>query len=88
MKKSDENKAENCTIVNGVVLTEKAIKQLKNFQEHNNEQLKEASRTIADAVCLIARHHDDISADDREAVDYLMFELTFIRDNFNDLAKP
>ena len=83
-----QNKTENCTIVNGVVLTDKAIGQLKDFQEHNNEQLKEASRVMADAVCLIARHHDDISADEREAVDYLMFELTFIRDNFNKLAKP
>lgn len=88
MKKSDENKTENCTIINGVILTEKAINRLKDFQDHNNEMLENVSRVLADAVCLIARHYDDISADERAAVDYLMFELTFVRENINELVRP
>lgn len=87
MKKPETN-SENCTVVNGVILTDKAINRLKEFQEHDNEMLKDASRVLADAVCLIARHYDDISAEERGVVDYLMFELTFVRDNINELVKP
>ena len=86
--KNKEVKTENCTVVNGVILTDKAITRLKEFQEHDNEVLKDASRVLADAVCLIARHHDDISAEEREDVDYLMFELTFVRENISELARP
>lgn len=86
MKKSNEIKTH--VEVGGAILTEKAIHQLKTLQEHNNEMLENNSRIIADAVCFMAKHYDDISAEERDAANYLMFELTFVRDNMNELAKP
>lgn len=83
-----ETKTENATIINGVVLTENAIEFLKNFQSHDNELLEDASRVIADIICLIVKHFDDIYGSEKSKVTELLTDLSMIRDNFSQLAKP
>ena len=87
MKKSDENKTENCTIVNGVVLTEKAIDTLKEFQENNNYWLKYLAEEISNTVCFLAKKMDDYTTGKEEAIE-LMSILGQLRDEFKQLQKP
>jgi len=86
--KNQEVKTENCTIVNGVMLTDKAIDRLQEMQAHNNESLENSLRIIKDAVFLLARHYDDFKGEELDKVNYLKFELTFVYDNFKELARP
>jgi len=88
MKKSDENKTENCTIVNGVLLTDKAIEFLKEIQSHDNELLDDSCRIIADVICLVIKHSDDIYDSEKTKVASLLTELAMVRDNFSQLARP
>lgn len=87
MTKVNEN-SEKATIVNGVVLTKKAISRLAVLQEHNNDQLDDSSRIIADAICFIANYLDDVDSTETTEANRLMNELAIIRKEFNDLAKP
>jgi len=74
--------------IQGVSLSEKAISRLKEMQDHNNESLQNSLRIIKDAVFLLDRHYDDFKGEELDSVNYLKFELTFVYDNFKELAKP
>lgn len=87
MEKKDV-KTENYTNVNGAILSDKAIAQLVEMQRHNNESLQNSLRIIKDAVFLLDRHYDDFKGEELDAVNYLKFELTFVYDNFKELARP
>jgi hypothetical protein len=87
MKKAEENKTENCTIVNGVVLTEKAIEILKQFQETDNYWLKYLLEEISNTVCFLAKKMDDYTKGQEEAV-ILMSLLGQLRDELKALQKP
>ena len=74
--------------IQGVTLTEEALDELKEMQAHNNDSLNNSLRIIKDAVFLLDRHYDDFKGKELEKVNYLKFELTFVHDNFQKLAKP
>lgn len=74
--------------VGGAILTEAAIKRLKDFQEDDNEHIRVIKEKIADAVCFIGRSFDNVSDSDFRAVKELLTDLSYIRDYFDDLCKP
>jgi len=86
--KNLEVKTENYTNINGAILTNKAIDRLVEMQKHDNESLESSLRVIKDAVFLLDRHYDDFKGEERDVVNYLKFELTFVYDNFKELARP
>jgi hypothetical protein len=87
MKKS-ENKVEVVTVVNGVVLTPEAIDQLKVMQEANNSYIKDERRILADVVCFIASHLDEISDSEKEKGIALIKDLSQTRDWMEIIQKP
>lgn len=74
--------------VDGVILTQKAINRLIILQEHNNEMLKDSVRCISDVICLVEMHRVDLVDDEVDEVNTLLNELSIIRRNFNELARP
>lgn len=83
-----DTKTENAIIVDGVVLTKKAVTQLIQFQENDNDFIKDTNRIIADAICEIIKFSDDYREDDRPRINALLQDLTIVRQNINELQKP
>jgi hypothetical protein len=88
MKNSNESNTEKAIIVDGVVLTKKAIERLIALQNHDNEMLDDCSRVMADAVCAIVKNIDDFDKDELPRINSLLQDIAIVRANFNDLAKP
>jgi hypothetical protein len=74
--------------VGGVILTEQAIARLKDFQQHGNEDIRICRERIADAICFIGRNLETVPENELEQVHFLITDLSYIRDHFNDLQKP
>ena len=74
--------------IDGVILTREAIHRLKNFQENGNDNIQSIRDNIADAVCFIGQNLDSVHKDDFQKIQYLITDLSFIRDYFNELRKP
>lgn len=74
--------------VNGVILTEEALKRLSEFQKHGNEDIRYCRERIADAICFIGQKLDTVDEGEMEKIRFLITDLSFIRDHFNDLQKP
>lgn len=51
METKVEKQNETATIVNGVVLTEEALKELKSLQDYNNDYINHCVEQLADIVC-------------------------------------
>lgn len=84
-----ENKTENCTIVNGVILTENAIKALLEYQENDNYNLRNLTiDPLSDVICLLARNIDSCNEQDKEEIIGSMITLSWIRENIKALMKP
>ena len=77
---------EKVTLINGVLLTDKAIARLIEFQDRDNESIEEIRTCIADAIAFI-----HINVNQKELTEELRFVITdlfFIRDYFLDFKKP
>lgn len=82
-------KTENATIINGVVLTGQAINKLKVFQETDNSMIDDCQRIIADGICFLALLLDNYDHEPtQKKVVTTITELSYVRDHFNDLRKP
>lgn len=86
MKKSDENKTENCTILNGVVLTQKAVGFIESLQASNNNYLNEVVQELTATISVLIDVMDDVDEESevREKIKYLN---TFTK-ALKALAKP
>jgi|GEM_PF-2118477 len=74
--------------IEGVILTEKAINQLKYFQDGNNDDLNFNLETIANAICYIAsRMYDKVGEELKESA-MIISGLSNVRDNIVNLRKP
>lgn len=74
--------------VNGVILTPELISRLKEFQKNDNEDIRCCRERIADAICFIGQQLDYVVEKDMKKVRFLITDLSFICDHFNDLKKP
>lgn len=88
MRTKVDEKSQNATIVNDVVLTEKVIHRLKQLQEHDNESVDSCREDISDAICFIANRLDGMDDEDLSNAKEMIINLSFIRDYFKDLRKP
>lgn len=87
MAKTD-NKTENCTIVNGVVLTEKAIDRLMHFQECDNFGINFMSKTIQQGIRVIVRDLDVYNNEELRKIQTVLTDLSYVCDWIEDLEKP
>lgn len=81
-------KIEDATVINNVVLTDKAINSLEELQRNDNEYIRDIKEYVADAVCFIGRHFDEIPKDELAKVQALLTNLSFIRERFDELKRP
>lgn len=84
---------ENETIeVNGAVLTPNVIKQIKSFQECENEFLKSFREYLAETICFMVTEATDYHGIDKESrkehLLYLSASLSYARNYLSDLQKP
>lgn len=84
-----EENSEKATIINGVVLTGKAVNRLKEFQSNNNEIIGSIREYMADAICIMAINMDySRDKEDQEKLKRTIADLSYVRDYFDDLRKP
>ncbi len=76
------------TEVNGAVLTDSALATIKHFQKNDNENLDIYLNTISDAVCFIGKMFQSLPNEWKEEASYVISDLSLVRDEFKDLAKP
>jgi len=86
--KKEERKIENCTIVNGVQLTDRAIDRLKMLQERDNDGIDHISKFIQQAIRAIVRHLDDVDPDEIKKTQFILTNLAYVCDWIEDLEKP
>lgn len=88
-----DEKISNATVINGVLLTDNAIAELKNWQEHDNENLQMHRETISDAVCFIGSilyltEGNDRMLGVREQATLVISSLSSLREDLKKLGKP
>ena len=84
-----EETIEKATIINDVVLTDKATRQLKDLQQNDNEKIHETRNYIADAICQLAIALDNAPRhEDEQQLKRTISDLSYTRDYFSDLKKP
>jgi|GEM_PF-3122442 len=86
MKKQEENKTENCTLVNGVMLTEAAVDFIKSLQHENNSYLKEVCEELNTTISMLIDVLND--PDDAAAIVEQIKYLNTFSKNFKSLMKP
>ena len=75
--------------ISGVILTDEAIKRLKDLQGFNNDGINSIRECLAHAVCLISTQSDQFNDDDSMTkFRHVIAHLSYIRDYFNDFRKP
>jgi len=74
--------------IEGVILTEKAIRQLKAFQDGNNEDLKFQLENISNAICYIASRMYTMEDEELKDAAMVISNLSCVRDNIINLKKP
>lgn len=77
---------DKATIVNGVVLTEDAINQLRDFQEEENHVLKISIADIHETIKILAVNIDEI--DSRIDLTDHIRNLAYLIDKLRLLMKP
>lgn len=82
---SDQSKA---TIIDGVVLTDKLLSRLKDWQNGDNEVLSMFRNTLSDAICNIALKLDYYEDEDLRNIKDSMSNLAIIKKELKDLEKP
>lgn len=79
----DKKQSKKAVIIDGVVLTDDTIKQLKNFQESDNYMITYFREHLADAICCITTNVG-VSDDLKELIE----ELSYLRGFLKNLRKP
>lgn len=76
--------------IEGIILTEEAISELKVLQELNNEALHDAQNNLADAICFLVLSMDilDPEPDNNSKIVKIISHLSYIRGIFNSFRKP
>lgn len=78
--------------IDGAILTPQVIKQIKIFQDGNNECIDQFREYMADAICFIAKESADYSGIDKvafkENAHSLISDLAYCRDYLKILEKP
>lgn len=86
--KNADNKTENTTIINGLVLTNATIDALKGLQNSDNDLLKCNMDILADAVGYVNETMDNFEGEEfKEAVEMAQ-ALSALRKMLNKLKKP
>lgn len=89
MKKSDENKTENCTIFNEVMLTQNCVDGLRHLQSSDNTTLDMFRDDLADVVCYISiKLLDELPKKEIKKLKTMSSNLAFLRDFLNNFRKP
>ena len=75
--------------VGGVILTDTAIKRLKDLQGNNNDGIQSIRDSLANAVCQLSTQ--SLQFEDAESIQkfrLVLADLSYIRDYFLDFSKP
>ena len=83
-----ENKIENYTSVDGVVLTEKGISFLKNIQGDNNNYIKEYCEDLNNTISILIDH---LEGGDDESDEEILIAIKMLNSygrQFKSLMKP
>jgi hypothetical protein len=82
-------KSESAIIVQGVVLTDRAIEMLKGLQNDDNDLIKDTRNSICDAICNMIQLLDASGQESfRDKINESIRILTYAREYFEDLQKP
>ncbi|WP_319502573.1 hypothetical protein [uncultured Draconibacterium sp.] len=84
-----ENHVKTNIEVGGVILTDSAIAQLSELQQHDNESIRMCRENIADAICLLTLllDHYPHEPTKQKAVRSIT-DLSYIREHFENIQKP
>jgi len=74
--------------VDGIVLTEKAIARLKQFQFQDNTGIDYFSKIIQKAIRTIVRTLDDCEPEELKKIQSVLTDLACVCDWIEDLEKP
>ena len=74
--------------IEGVILTEKGIEIMVDFQRNNNELLYIERDVIADTVCYLGTLMFNIHLFDQQKAANIIAQLSNVRDDILKLAKP
>jgi hypothetical protein len=89
MKTKVNENSESAIIVQGVVLTDKAIEMIKSLQDDDNERIKDTENAICIAICNMIQLLDaSDQASFRDKINESVIALSYIREYFDDLQKP
>lgn len=92
MKKKITIEENHMIEINGVLLTPEVIKQIKSFQENENELIRQFKEYIAEAICFMSKEVVDYSGLDKESrTKYLLTltaNLSYSRDYLTELERP
>jgi arginine decarboxylase-like protein len=89
MKTKVNEKTENAIIVQGVVLTDKAVEMLKGLQNDDNSLIKADRDDIGDAICNMLQLLDASDQESfKEKINKSVIALTYVREHLEDLQKP
>lgn len=87
-----QDSIQHITVVDGVVLTDEAIKELKSWQDNNNEGVDLNSETVSDAVCFIGSIlymlEDDNLEKERRQATFVISALASLREDLKKFTKP
>lgn len=78
----------NATEINGVVLTEKAIKRLKQLQDRDNEGINHISKSIERSIRLIVHNLPNNNDAEINKIQHVLTDLTHACDLIEDLERP
>ncbi|WP_299576697.1 hypothetical protein [uncultured Sunxiuqinia sp.] len=79
----DKRESKKAIIIDGVVLTDEAIDQLKSFQESDNYAITYFREYLADAICCITTN-----VGVKDELKELIEELSYLRGFLKNLRKP
>lgn len=74
--------------IEGIILTEEAIVELKSLQDQDNYGLRANIDAVKDVICWIASQLDVIDEDEIKTAAGMMNSLNFIIKDFNRFRKP
>ena len=86
--KNTEDKAATCTIINGVVLTDRAINYLKSLQEDDNTLIKEIRDELNNAISELLEATDYVGEETVPGINTLIKYINTFNQNLKYLMKP
>lgn len=85
----ENNTIKNHIEIEGVILTSKALEELRRMQEHNNNALDCHIEDMADCVCFLASNFYQLSREEdvKQAIE-IIESISMIRDYLKSFKKP